>query len=133
MIVIVASGAAHLIWIWYFAVPEPVRKFVLLPTTSPFHAWNLVAERMGYDPGYVAIGGVPPESFADAEREIFERIAAQDTGRAPRLAEVDPDLALPKGWSSATSEATERFSRAWDFRYEQEALEKDQAVAHSAQ
>ena len=117
---IIASVMAHLIWVWYFAVPEPVRKFVLLPTTSPFHAWNLVSERMGYDPGYVAIGGVPPDSFADAEREIFERIAAQDNGRAPRLSEVSEQAAIPAGWSSATAEASERFSRAWDFRYTEE-------------
>ena len=128
---ILASCLAHMIWVWYFAVPEPVRKFVLLPTTSPFHAWNLVSERMGYDPGYVAIGGVPPESFADAEREIFERIAAQDSGRSPRLTEVSGEASLPKGWSTATAEATERFSRAWDFRYEHEPAAQEQAAAHS--
>ena len=124
---IVASGFAHMIWIWYFAVPEPTRKFLLLPTTSPFHAWNLVSERMGYDPGYVAIGGVPPESFSEAEREVFERIASQDSGRTPRLAEASGDASLPAGWTAATSEATERFNRAWDFRYEHQVPTKQPA------
>ena len=112
---------SQLIWIWYFSVPEPKRKFLLLPTTSPFHQWNLVSERMGYDPGYVAIGGVAPEALSDSERQIFERIADQDTGRAPRLEETSTESSVPSGWTSATAEASERFSRAWDFRYEQQA------------
>lgn len=119
---------SQLIWIWYFAVPEPQRKFLLLPTTSPFHQWNLVSERMGYDPGYVAIGGVSPEALSDAERSIFERIAAQDAGLSPRLDETSSDAALPTGWTSATAEATERFSRAWDFRYEQQVPVRKQAA-----
>ena len=123
-----AGLASQLIWIWYFAMPEPQRKFLLLPTTSPFHQWNLVSERMGYDPGYVAIGGIAPEALSSSEREVFERIAAQDSGRAPRLAEVG-ESALPSGWSSATAEATERFSRAWDFRYTDEEAEKKQSAA----
>jgi len=40
----------------YFAVEEPVRKFILLPTTSPFLRWNQVSLALGQDPGYVAVG-----------------------------------------------------------------------------
>ncbi len=112
-----AGIAAQLIWIWYFAVQEPQRRFVLLSTTSPFHQWNLAAERMGYDPGYVAIGGVPPSSLAEAERHIFERIAAQDNGSAPRLNELSAGAGLPLGWTSSTENATERFNRIWNMRY----------------
>jgi hypothetical protein len=67
----------QMIWIYYFAVQEPKRPFVLLPTTSPFHHWNRVSELLGHEPGYVAIGGVPPESFAAAEINIFKRASAQ--------------------------------------------------------
>jgi hypothetical protein len=123
---------SQLIWIWYFAVPEPQRKFLLLPTTSPFHQWNLVSERMGYDPGYVAIGGIAPDALSSSEREVFERIAAQDTGKLPRLQETGGESAIPAGWSSATAEATERFSRAWDFRYvEEEARKKEDLASQS--
>ncbi len=66
-----ANCIALTIWVYYFAVPEPKRRFVLLPTTSPFHAWNQISELLGHDPGYVAIAGVPPESFAPAELDIF--------------------------------------------------------------
>lgn len=109
---------AQMIWIWYFAVPEPTRKFLLLPTTSPFHQWNLVSERMGYDPGYVAIGGVPPGSFSDAERAIFERIADQDNGRAERLNELSASPESLAGSAPQTLEATEHFNRIWNFRYQ---------------
>ncbi|SEB79924.1 hypothetical protein [Terriglobus roseus] len=67
----------ELIWIYYFAVPEPQRKFILLPTTSPFHRWNQISELLGQDPGYVAIGGIPPEAFAAAEIEVFHRASAK--------------------------------------------------------
>ncbi|SDF69279.1 hypothetical protein [Terriglobus roseus] len=70
---ILVGWIAQLIWIWYFSRPEPKRKFVLLATTSPFHAWNRIAEQFGAEPGFVAIGGVPPDAFAAAEIEIFHR------------------------------------------------------------
>ncbi len=72
-----SSCISLLIWIYYFATPEPKRKFILLPTTSPFHRWNQISELLGHDPGYVAIGGVPPEAFAAAEIEVFHRASAK--------------------------------------------------------
>ena len=74
---ILTNCTAELIWIWYFSRPEPKRKFVLLATTSPFHAWNRIAEQFGAEPGYVAIGGVPPDAFAAAEIEVFHRASAK--------------------------------------------------------
>ena len=74
---IAMNCVSQMLWIYYFAVPEPKRRFVLLPTTSPFHHWNRVSELLGHEPGYVAIGGVPPESFAAAEINIFKRASAQ--------------------------------------------------------
>ncbi len=67
----IANCMALSVWVYYFWVPEPQRRFILLPTTSPFHAWNQISEILGHDPGYVAIAGVPPESFAPAELDIF--------------------------------------------------------------
>jgi len=61
------------LWSFYFAYPEPKRKFILLPTTSPFLRWNQIAQVLGDEPGYVAVGGVSPEVFAPAELEIMYR------------------------------------------------------------
>ncbi len=72
-----SSCVALAIWIFYFAKPEPQRKFILLPTTSPFHHWNRISELLGHEPGYVAIGGVAPEAFAGAEVEVFRRASAK--------------------------------------------------------
>lgn len=60
-------------WSFYFAVPEPKRRFILLPTTSPFLRWNHISELLGHNPGYVAVGGFSPESLAPAEMEIMRR------------------------------------------------------------
>ena len=60
-------------WASYFALPEPKRRIIVLPTTSPFLRWNQISEALGDDPGYVAVGGVPPELFAPAELEVMRR------------------------------------------------------------
>jgi hypothetical protein len=60
-------------WGSYFALPEPKRRIIVLPTTSPFLRWNQISEALGDDPGYVAVGGIPPELFAPAELEVMRR------------------------------------------------------------
>jgi hypothetical protein len=67
------------IWSAYFAFPEPKRRFIVLPTTSPFLRWNQISMALGDDPGYVAIGGIPPELFAPAELEVMRRASAKMT------------------------------------------------------
>ncbi len=60
-------------WIVYFALPEPKRRIIVLPTTSPFLRWNQISVALGDNPGFVAVGGVPPEIFAPSELEIMRR------------------------------------------------------------
>jgi hypothetical protein len=60
-------------WIAYFAIPEPKRRMIVLPTTSPFLRWNQISLALGDAPGFVAVGGVPPELFAPAELEVMRR------------------------------------------------------------
>lgn len=69
-------------WSVYFAVPEPKRRFILLPTTSPFLRWNHISELLGHNPGYVAIGGFSPENLAPAEMEVMRRasVAGNEKG-----------------------------------------------------
>jgi hypothetical protein len=66
-----------LTWSAYFAFPEPKRRIIVLPTTSPFLRWNQISMALGDDPGYVAIGGIPPELFAPAELEVMRRASAK--------------------------------------------------------
>lgn len=70
-----SSCVALAIWVYYFAKPEPQRKFILLPTTSPFHVWNEVAKTLGHEPAVVAIGGVNPDSLSPAEVEVMLRLS----------------------------------------------------------
>ena len=73
----VAVGFTLLTWSAYFAFPEPKRRIITLPTTSPFLRWNQISIALGDDPGYVAIGGIPPELFAPAELEVMRRASAK--------------------------------------------------------
>jgi len=69
----IASCLSLLTWSIYFALPEPKRRIITLPTTSPFLRWNQISEILGDDPGHVAIGGLPPEMLAPAEIEVMRR------------------------------------------------------------
>jgi hypothetical protein len=64
-------------WSVYFAFPEPKRRIITLPTTSPFLRWNQISIALGDDPGHVAVGGIPPELFAPAELEVMRRASAK--------------------------------------------------------
>jgi hypothetical protein len=71
--------AALLVWASYFAVPEPERSMVLLPTTSPYFFWNKISEALGDSPGFVAVSGFTPESMAPGE------LAAMIEASQPRI------------------------------------------------
>lgn len=68
-----AGGAivALVIWGVYFVLPEPERRMILLPTTSPFFFWNKVSEALGDDPGQVAIAGFTPDMLAEGELSML--------------------------------------------------------------
>jgi hypothetical protein len=65
------------LWTAYFALPEPKRRIIVLPTTSPFLRWNQISLALGDSPGFVAVGGVPPELFAPAELEVMRRASGK--------------------------------------------------------
>jgi hypothetical protein len=65
------------VWSAYFAFPEPKRRLIVLPTTSPFLRWNQISMALGDEPGYVAVGGIAPELFAPAELEVMRRASVK--------------------------------------------------------
>ena len=81
----IAICASFFIWATYFALPEPKRRLIILPTTSPFLRWNQISQALGDEPGYVAIAGVPPEMFAEAEIEVMTR-ASRKMNAYPEMA-----------------------------------------------
>lgn len=70
------------IWMAYFAFPEPKRRMIILPTTSPFLRWNQISAALGDEPGFVAIGDVTQDMFAPAEVEIMQRASVKMTALA---------------------------------------------------
>jgi hypothetical protein len=75
-------------WTAYFALPEPKRRIIVLPTTSPFLRWNQISQALGDSPGFVAVGGVPPELFAPAELEVMRRASLKMVTPFPPQAEA---------------------------------------------
>jgi hypothetical protein len=74
-------------WTAYFALPEPKRRIIVLPTTSPYLRWNQISQALGDSPGFVAIGGVPPELFAPAELEVMRRASLKMVTPFPSASE----------------------------------------------
>lgn len=96
----IAGCVALFVWAAYFTLPEPKRRMIVLPTTSPFLRWNQISMALGDEPGFVAIGGIPPEMFAPAEIEIMLRASAK----------MPPAIASERG--SGRMSSFEKFSRS---------------------
>jgi hypothetical protein len=79
-----AIGAilGYSIWLTYFAMPEPERKMILLPTTSPYFFWNAISEALGDDPGHVVVAGFTPSVLAKAELNLLTENAALMAARS---------------------------------------------------
>ena len=77
------SCLSILIWAGYFAVREPKRRMIILPTTSPFLRWNQISIALGDEPGFVALGEVTEDMFAPAEVEIMRRAAVKISSAYP--------------------------------------------------
>ncbi len=71
-----------LVWGMYFALPEPKRRMILLPTTSPFFLWNRISEILGDAPGNVAVAGFTPDMLAPAEVEMLTLAIAEEEASA---------------------------------------------------
>jgi hypothetical protein len=98
----VVSCSIFMLWNVYFALPEPKRRIIVLPTTSPFLRWNQISQALGDEPGFVAVGGVPPEVFAPAELEIMRRASAKmPVSGAPMPKVTDFPAGVKRAASSA--------------------------------
>jgi hypothetical protein len=83
-------------WTVYLAIPEPERKMILLPTTSPFFHWNRISEALGDAPGHVAIG-FKPSMISPVEAKVMtamskaarQRESAAAAAEAQEQAEMD--------------------------------------------
>jgi hypothetical protein len=89
-----ALGAivGYSIWLTYFAMPEPERRMILLPTTSPYFFWNAISEALGDDPGHVVVAGFTPSVLAKAELNLLTEQARINASRAEvaEAFEVEP-------------------------------------------
>lgn len=75
---VLGSCISLTVWGLYFGMPEPERRMILLPTTSPFFLWNRISEILGDSPGHVAVAGFKPEMLAPAELEMLTAATARE-------------------------------------------------------
>ena len=90
----VGSLISVCIWGVYFVLPEPERKMILLPTTSPFFTWNRISEALGDEPGYVAVAGFKPEMLAAAELKVLTS-STHKPNQLPAASHVSPEASRP--------------------------------------
>ena len=78
----IACCGALFLWTAYFLAPEPARRMIVLPTTSPLLRWNQISQALGDDPGHVALTGL--DSFAPSELEIMRRASLKGVTQFPK-------------------------------------------------
>jgi hypothetical protein len=64
--------SAIVLWAGYFLQPEPARRLVTMPVTSPLVRWNEVAQTLGNPSGQVAISY--PPSFMNDVFDLVENV-----------------------------------------------------------
>ncbi len=64
------------IWCVYFLRPEPVRRLVTVPSTSPLMRWNEIAQSLGNPAGQVAISY--PPSFMTGVLDLVKNVMGPD-------------------------------------------------------
>lgn len=64
--------AAIALWAGYFLQPEPARRLVTMPVTSPLMRWNEVAQTLGNPSGQVAVSY--PPSFMNDVFDLVENV-----------------------------------------------------------
>ena len=79
-----------IMWTVYFLLPEPERKMILIPTTSPYHHWNEISIAMGDNPGVVAVGKVGTDIFHPSELEVLQ-MASIRIGEQRRKEQLEKD------------------------------------------
>ncbi len=61
------------VWLFYAMRPEPVRRAIMLPVTSPLIRWNEIAVALGFGEAKIAVGGSPSNyHLSDVERAVTD-------------------------------------------------------------
>lgn len=73
--------SAILLWAGYFLQPEPARKLVSIPVTSPLMRWNDIAQTLGNSAGQVAVS-YPPSFMNDVFHLVNHVMGPMDSPNA---------------------------------------------------
>lgn len=84
----VACLVAIALWASYFLQPEPVRKLVVMPATSPLMRWNDIAQTLGNSAGQVAVS-YPPTFMKDVV-DLVDRVMGPSSWPADAVVSRPP-------------------------------------------
>jgi len=65
-------------WITYCALPEPVRKPVVMPANSTIYRWNEIASALGHTGTQVAVQQPASGFFLTDVESVVERVLARN-------------------------------------------------------
>ncbi len=72
----IVNLASISIWCAYFLRPEPARRLVTVPSTSPLMRWNEIAQTLGNPAGQVAVSY--PPSFMTGVLDLVKNVMGPD-------------------------------------------------------
>lgn len=67
------------IWLVYGLLPEPMRKPIMLPVTSPLIRWNEIALALGFGEAKVAVGGAPSSFVIPEVEKAVDRVLMKNS------------------------------------------------------
>lgn len=78
-----AMTGVLLLWSAYFVLPEPLRKPVMMPATSPLLRWNEIAKALGHGTPHVAVAESNSFFLQDVEK-VVDRVLSRNSLTAVR-------------------------------------------------
>lgn len=72
---------ALVIWIAYAALPEPVRKPVLIPASSTIYRWDQIASALGHKGTQIVVQQPVQGFFLTDVEKVVDRVMARNTGK----------------------------------------------------
>jgi hypothetical protein len=72
LVLIYVNFVGIAVWAGYFLKPEPARRLVAMPVTSPLMRWNDIAQTLGNPAGQVAVA-YPPSFMRDVQ-DLVNRV-----------------------------------------------------------
>ena len=66
------------IWVVYYALPEPVRKPLMVPANSTIYRWNEIASALGHTGTQIAVSQPANSFFLTDVEKVVEKVLTRN-------------------------------------------------------